>query len=161
MKVSIGSDHAGFVQKEELIEHLKAVGYEVIDRGPVNGNRVDYPDYAAAVAHDVSDGTADRGVLICGTGIGMAMAADKVVGIRAANITTVEFAELCRQHNDANLITLSGRYVDLDTNKQIVDTFLTTKFEGGRHVMRVAKIMRMDADKGGISVDGKGNVIRR
>ncbi len=161
MKLSIGSDHAGFVQKKELIEHLKAAGHEVIDRGPDSASRVDYPDYAAAVAHDVSDGTADRGVLICGTGIGMAMAADKVVGIRAANITTVEFAELARQHNDINLITLSGRYVDLDTNKQIVDTFLTTKFEGGRHVMRVAKVMRMDADKSGISVDANGNVVRR
>ena len=160
MKISIGSDHAGFAQKQELAAYLKGKGYEVIDRGPDNDNRVDYPDYAAAVAHDVSDGTADRGVLVCGTGIGMALAADKVVGVRAANITSVQFAELCRQHNDANVITLSGRFVDVDTNKKIMDTFLTTKFEGGRHAMRVAKIMRLDADKGGASIDASGNVVR-
>ena len=80
------------------------------------------------------------------TGIGMALAADKIVGCRAANIINVQFAELCRQHNDANIITLSGRFVELDVNKQIVDTFLTTKFEGGRHAMRVKKIMDLDAD---------------
>ena len=146
MKVSIASDHAGFEQKQALVEHLKAAGYDVLDRGPENADRVDYPDYAAKVAHDVSDGIADRGVLVCGTGIGMALAADKVVGCRAANVINVEFAELARQHNDANIVTLSGRFVDLDVNKRIVDTFLTTKFEGGRHAMRVAKVMRLDAD---------------
>ena len=160
MKISIGSDHAGFEQKQALVEDLKGEGHEVIDRGPDSDDRVDYPDYAAAVAHDVSNGTADRGVLVCGTGIGMALAADKVVGIRAANVINTQFAELCRQHNDANVVTLSGRFVDLETNKQIVDTFLTTKFEGGRHAMRVAKIMRLDADKGGVSVDANGNVVR-
>lgn len=160
MKISIGSDHAGFEQKQALVEYLKGEGHEVIDRGPDSDDRVDYPDYAAAVAHDVSNGTADRGVLVCGTGIGMALAADKMVGIRAANVINTQFAELCRQHNDANVVTLSGRFVDLETNKQIVDTFLTTKFEGGRHAMRVAKIMRLDADKGGVSVDANGNVVR-
>lgn len=146
MKISIGSDHAGFEQKQELAAYLKDQGYEVIDRGPDSDDRVDYPDYAAAVAHDVSNGVADRGVLVCGTGIGMALAADKIVGCRAANIINVQFAELCRQHNDANIITLSGRFVELDVNKQIVDAFLTTKFEGGRHAMRVKKIMDLDAD---------------
>ncbi|HJF64851.1 ribose 5-phosphate isomerase B [Slackia equolifaciens] len=160
MIISIGSDHAGFEQKQKLVDYLVGEGYEVIDRGPDSDDRVDYPDYAAAVAHDVSNGTADRGVLVCGTGIGMALAADKVVGIRAANVINVQFAELCRQHNDANVVTLSGRFVDLETNKQIVDTFLTTKFEGGRHAMRVAKIMRLDADKGGVSTDANGNVVR-
>ena len=137
MKISIGSDHAGFEQKQELATYLREQGYDVIDRGPDSDDRVDYPDYAAAVAHDVSNGVADRGVLVCGTGIGMAL---------AANIINVQFAELCRQHNDANIITLSGRFVELDVNKQIVDTFLTTKFEGGRHAMRVKKIMDLDAD---------------
>ena len=132
MKISIGSDHAGFEQKQELAAYLREQGYDVIDRGPDSDDRVDYPDYAAAVAHDVSNGVADRGVLVCGTGIGMALAADKIVGCRAANIINVQFAELCRQHNDANI--------------QIVDTFLTTKFEGGRHAMRVKKIMDLDAD---------------
>lgn len=160
MKISIGSDHAGFEQKQALAEYLREKGHEVLDRGPESEERVDYPDYAEAVAHDVSNGTADRGVLVCGTGIGMALAADKVVGIRAANVINVQFAELCRQHNDANVVTLSGRFVDLETNKQIVDTFLETKFEGGRHAMRVAKIMRLDAGKGGVSLDANGNVVR-
>lgn len=160
MKISIGSDHAGFEQKQALVEYLREEGHEVIDRGPDSDDRVDYPDYAEAVAHDVSDGTADRGVLVCGTGIGMALAADKVVGIRAANVINVQFAELCRQHNDANVVTLSGRFVELDVNKQIVDTFLTTKFEGGRHAMRVAKIMKLDAGKSGVSLDANGNVVR-
>ncbi len=159
MIISIASDHAGFDQKKELAAYLVSEGYEVIDRGPENDDRVDYPDYAAAVAHDVSDGTADRGVLVCGTGIGMALAADKVVGCRAANVINVQFAELCRQHNDANIITLSGRFVELDVNKQIVDTFLTTKFEGGRHAMRVAKIMKLDAD-GNAHIGADGNVRR-
>mgnify|MGYP002544108607 CR=1 FL=1 len=86
MRVSIGSDHAGFEQKQALVDYLVGKGYDVIDRGPDSDDRVDYPDYASPVAHDVADGTADRGVLVCGTGIGMAMAADKVPGVRAANI---------------------------------------------------------------------------
>ena len=146
MKISIASDHAGFEQKQELRDYLTGKGHEVVDRGPDSDDRVDYPDFAALVAHDVADGNADYGVLVCGTGIGMALAADKIVGCRAANIINVQFAELCRQHNDANIITLSGRFVELDVNKQIVDTFLTTKFEGGRHAMRVKKIMDLDAD---------------
>ena len=92
MRVSIGSDHAGFEQKQALVDYLVGKGYDVIDRGPDNDDRVDYPDYAAPVAHDVADGTAERGVLVCGTGIGMAMAADKVPGVRAANIINSEFA---------------------------------------------------------------------
>lgn len=159
MIVSIASDHAGFEQKQALVDHLVQQGHEVIDRGPDSDERVDYPDYAAAVAHEVSDGTADRGVLVCGTGIGMALAADKVVGIRAANVINVQFAELCRQHNDANVVTLSGRFVELEENKRIVDAFLSTKFEGGRHAMRVAKIMKLDAE-GGASIGADGNVRR-
>ena len=111
MRVSIGSDHAGFEQKQALVDYLVGKGYDVIDRGPDNDDRVDYPDYAAPVAHDVADGVAERGVLVCGTGIGMAMAADKVPGVRAANIINSEFAALCREHNDANVLNLSGRFV--------------------------------------------------
>lgn len=159
MIISIASDHAGFDQKQALVDYLVGQGYDVIDRGPDGDDRVDYPDYAAAVAHDVSGGTADRGVLVCGTGIGMALAADKVVGIRAANVINVQFAELCRQHNDANVVTLSGRFVELEENKKIVDAFLTTKFEGGRHAMRVAKIMKLDAE-GGATIGADGNVRR-
>ena len=145
MIISIGSDHAGFEQKELLIGYLLERGHDVIDRGPQNDDRVDYPDYAVLVARDVADGAADRGVLVCGTGIGMALAADKVPGIRAANIITPQFAALCREHNDANVITLSGRFVDPATNCEILETFLTTDFGGGRHSGRVEKIMELDA----------------
>ena len=144
MRVSIGSDHAGFEQKQALVDYLKGKGVEVVDRGPANDDRVDYPDYAAPVARDVADGAADYGVLVCGTGIGMAMAADKVPGVRAANIINPEFAALCREHNDANVITLSGRFVPLEENERILDTFLATDFGGGRHAGRVEKIMALE-----------------
>ena len=147
MKISIGSDHAGFEQKQELAAYLAGQGFEVIDRGPESDDRVDYPDYAAAVAHDVADGAADRGVLVCGTGIGMAIAANKVHGIRAANVTSPDFAQLAREHNDANIVTVSGRFIDLDTNKAIVDAFLSTDFAGGRHEGRVAKIMALEEEQ--------------
>lgn len=144
MRLSIGSDHAGFEQKQALAAYLRDAGHEVIDRGPDNDDRVDYPDFAVPVARDVAEGAVERGVLVCGTGIGMAMAADKVPGIRAANIITPEFAALCREHNDANLITLSGRFVSLEENERILDAFLSTDFAGGRHEGRVAKIMALD-----------------
>lgn len=144
MRVSIGSDHAGFEQKQALVDYLKGKGHEVVDRGPANDDRVDYPDYAAPVARDVAAGAADFGVLVCGTGIGMAMAADKVPGARAANIINPEFAALCREHNDANVITLSGRFVPLEENERILDAFLATDFGGGRHAGRVEKIMALD-----------------
>ncbi|HIR00661.1 MAG TPA: ribose 5-phosphate isomerase B [Candidatus Aveggerthella stercoripullorum] len=144
MKISIASDHAGFEQKERLRAFLEGLGHEVIDRGPANDDRVDYPDYAVPVAHDVADGQAERGVLVCGTGIGMALAADKVAGIRAANIITPQFAALCREHNDANVITLSGRFVEPEVNEEILRVFLSTDFGGGRHTGRVEKIMGLD-----------------
>lgn len=144
MVIALGSDHAGFEQKEKLKEYLSQKGYTVTDEGCYSEERCDYPDFAVPVARDVAAGRADRGILVCGTGIGMAMAADKVPGIRAANVTLPELAPLCRQHNDANVLTLSGRFVSLGTNKQIVDAFLTTKFEGGRHQRRVNKIMELD-----------------
>ncbi len=144
MKLSIASDHAGFEQKQALAAYLRSCGYEVLDRGPENDDRVDYPDYAKLVAQDVADGTAERGVLICGTGIGMCMAANKVAGIRAANCTSVQFAQLSRQHNDANVITLSGRFVSETENRAILDAFLSTEFAGGRHTGRVQKIMALD-----------------
>ncbi len=144
MKVSIAGDHAGFEGKELVKRHLAALGHEVIDRGPDNEDRVDYPDFAALVAQDVQSGRADRGVLVCGTGIGMAIAANKCAGIRAANVVSVEFAQLAREHNDANIIALSGRFVDTDTNLAIVEAFLSTPFGGGRHAGRVEKIMALD-----------------
>lgn len=144
MIISIGADHAGFEQKNQLADFLIRGGHDVIDRGPETADRVDYPDYALRVARDVADGAAEYGVLVCGTGIGMAMAADKVPGVRAANIITPEFAALSREHNDANVITLSGRFVDLETNEEILRTFLSTAFGGGRHAQRVEKIMELD-----------------
>ncbi|MBQ2680333.1 MAG: ribose 5-phosphate isomerase B [Eggerthellaceae bacterium] len=144
MKVSIASDHAGFEEKELLKPYLVELGHEVIDRGPDSDDRVDYPDFAELVAKDVAGGEADRGVLVCGTGIGMAIAANKVDGIRAANVTTPEFAALSREHNDANIVTVSGRFVTDETNRAIVKAFLETAFGGGRHEGRVAKIMALE-----------------
>ena len=144
MKVSIASDHAGFEEKELLKPYLVELGHEVIDRGPDSDDRVDYPDFAELVAKDVAGGEADRGVLVCGTGIGMAIAANKVDSIRAANVTTPEFAALAREHNDANIVTVSGRFVTDETNRAIVKAFLETAFGGGRHEGRVAKIMALE-----------------
>lgn len=144
MKVSIASDHAGFDEKVLLVDYLKELGCEVFDRGPENDDRVDYPDYAALVARDVVEGVAQRGVLVCGTGIGMAIAANKVDGIRAANVTSPEFAALSREHNDANVVTVSARFVDDSVNRAIVKAFLETEFGGGRHAGRVEKIMNLE-----------------
>lgn len=144
MRISIASDHAGFEQKQILADYLAQKGFEVTDRGPEDDGRVDYPDYAELVARDVASGEADRGVLVCGTGIGMAVAACKVKGVRAANVINTEFAALCREHNDANVVTLSGRFVDVATNEAILDVFLSTEFGGGRHAGRVEKIMALE-----------------
>lgn len=145
MRVAIASDHAGFEQKQQLADFLaQDLKLDVMDLGPDTDDRVDYPDYAALVARAVADGSVDRGVLVCGTGIGMALAADKVAGVRASSITTPDFADLFRRHNDGNVICLSGRFVDLQVNEEILKVFLTTEFEGGRHAQRVAKIMALD-----------------
>lgn len=140
MRVAIGSDHAGFEQKERLRAHLTAAGREVVDKGTYDGDSVDYPDFARKVGRTVASGEAEFGVLVCGTGIGMAIAANKVPGVRAANVTDPEFARLARQHNNANVIAVSGRFVPEDVNAEIVDAFLDTAFEGGRHAGRVSKI---------------------
>ncbi|MBO7702535.1 MAG: ribose 5-phosphate isomerase B [Eggerthellaceae bacterium] len=144
MIVSIAADHAGFEEKQRLVGYLAELGHEVIDRGPNSDDRVDYPDFAALVARDVASGEAERGVLVCGTGIGMAVAANKVHGIRAANVTSPEFAALAREHNDANIVTVSGRFVTDEVNRAIVKTFLETEFGGGRHAGRVEKIMALE-----------------
>ena len=110
MVISIASDHAGFEQKQQLAAYLEELGHVVCDRGPADDGRVDYPDFAELVGRDVALGAAERGVLVCGTGIGMAIAANKVDGVRAANIVREDFARLCREHNNANVITLSGLF---------------------------------------------------
>ena len=144
MKIIIASDHAGFEQKEELAFYLKEKGYDVVDAGPATDDRVDYPDFAKKVAVSVAAHEADFGVLVCGTGIGMAIAANKIAGIRAANVTSASFAALAREHNDANIVSVSGRFVSLEENKKILDAFLTTQFGGGRHAGRVQKITDLE-----------------
>lgn len=149
MRVAIGSDHAGFEQKELLLKHLTESGYEVVDLGTGSGDEsVDYPDFALSVAEAVASGEAEQGVLVCGTGVGMAIAANKVPGVRAANITDPEFAKLARQHNNANVVTVSGRFVPLEVNTEIVDAFLSTAFEGGRHEKRVDKMTDIERNNG-------------
>ena len=144
MRVAIASDHAGFEQKQVLADYLaNELKVDTIDLGPDSDGRVDYPDYAVKVARAVASGDADRGVLVCGTGIGMALAADKVAGVRAASITTPDFVDLFRRHNDGNVLCLSGRFVDPEVNKENIRVFLSTEFEGGRHAQRVAKIMEL------------------
>ena len=144
MRIAVACDHGGFVQKDAIVEHLKSLGHEVFDLGTNSEDSVDCPDFADRAARMVSRGEADRAVLICGTGIGISMTADKVPGVRATPVQTVKFAELARQHNNANAIGLSGRFVSLEDNLKLIDTFLTTEFEGGRHAKRVEKIMRED-----------------
>jgi ribose 5-phosphate isomerase B len=143
MKIAIGADHGGFAQKEILKDWLLGQGYDVFDAGTSNDlTAVDYPNFAHAVADEIASDAAAFGVLVCGTGLGMAIAANKVPGIRAVTVTTVDFARLAREHNDANVLCLSGRFVDEDLNKEIMATFLATDFEGGRHERRVAKFER-------------------
>lgn len=143
-RLAIASDHAGFEQKTQLVDWLNEQGFEVTDLGPASDDRVDYPDYAVLVARVVQAGQVELGILLCGTGIGMAIAANKIKGIRAATITSVEFATLAREHNAANIAALSARYVDIVTNKKIVSTFLATEPLGERHADRVAKISALE-----------------
>lgn len=145
MHVAIGADHAGYEQKSQLIAHLEAGGHTVIDLGPHSLESVDYPDYASAVSRAVVDGEAELGILICGTGIGMSIAANKIDGIRAANVTLPGFAGLARQHNDANVLTLSARRVAPDVNAEIADEFLSATFAGDRHARRVDKITALES----------------
>lgn len=141
MRIALGSDHAGYDQKQLLKQHLEGRGYDVHDVGTTSGDEsVDYPDFAYSVGRAVAAGEDDFGVLVCGTGVGMAIAANKVAGVRAANVTDPEFAKLARAHNDANVLTVSGRFVPVEVNEKIVDAFLETAFEGGRHGRRVEKL---------------------
>jgi ribose 5-phosphate isomerase B len=140
MKIVLGSDHNGVEFKKLLVEHLESNSYEVTDAGPDTEGSVDYPDFAFAAAEMVSRGDADRGIVICGSGIGMSMAANKVRGVRAALCFTPESAALTRQHNDANVLALAGWQSEASDVLDIVDKFLTTDFEGGRHARRVDKI---------------------
>lgn len=144
MKIALGADHAGFRLKEELREHLKAEGHEVVDIGTTSEASTDYPDYAKRVAEEVAHGQAERGILVCSTGIGMAIAANKVHGVRAALVTNGDVARLARSHNDANVLTLAGKYTTTQDASKFADIFLSTPFDGGRHERRVHKIADME-----------------
>ena len=147
LRIALASDHGGFDQKERLGEWLRARGYVVDDFGCSDATSVDYPDYAQVAARAVARGEDDYGVLVCGTGIGMMIAANKVHGIRAANLTSPQFATLAREHNDANVATLSGRFVSLEENEEILEAFLNTRFSGDRHARRVEKIMAIETEE--------------
>jgi ribose 5-phosphate isomerase B len=140
MKIAIGADHAGFALKEQLRRRLAEEGHELADFGTDSADSCDYPDFAQPVAREVAGGRADRGILVCSTGIGMAMAANKVAGVRAAPAQSEDEVRLTREHNDANVLTIGARYLDEDRAAALVDVFLKTEFTGGRHARRVAKI---------------------
>lgn len=140
LRLAIGCDHAGFQLKQEILKWLQEQGYQVKDHGAYSEQSVDYPDFAHPVALAVENKEADFGVLICGSGNGISMAANKHAGIRAALCWKKEIAELARQHNDANIISLPARFITTDEAIQSVNVFLNTSFEGGRHQNRVNKI---------------------
>lgn len=140
MKISIGNDHAGPDYKKAIVTFLEQKGYQIFNHGTDTFNSVDYPDFGHPVAIDVETKKADFGIIICGSGNGIAMSANKHQGIRAALCWTKEIAELARQHNDANIISIPARYTSIQQAVDMVDTFLNTAFEGGRHATRVDKI---------------------
>ena len=145
MKIAIAADHAGFSLKEALRELLSAAGHEVVDLGTNSDVSTDYPDYALAVGRQVASGEAARGVLVCSTGIGMSIAANKVPGIRAALGASEEGVELTRSHNDANVIALGAKFLGSEEALRLVDIFLKTKFDGGpRHARRIEKIAAIE-----------------
>jgi ribose 5-phosphate isomerase B len=149
MKIAIASDHRGYHLKEKCISLLKAKGHEVVDDGPATEESVDYPDFAALVASKVSDGTVDRGILICGTGLGMAIAANKFPRVRAAACSDEVTAELSRRHNDLNVLCLSGDLLSSRTTERVVEIWMDTEFEGGRHQRRLDKIIEMEKETHG------------
>jgi ribose 5-phosphate isomerase B len=139
-KIAIGGDHAGYEYKEQLRKHLEEKGYEVKDFGPFSADSVDYPDFAHPIAEAVASISQDTGILICGSGNGVAMTANKHQGIRAALCWNEELAALSRQHNNANILCLPSRFVSYELAEKMAGTFLRTEFEGGRHEKRVDKI---------------------
>jgi ribose 5-phosphate isomerase B len=144
MRIAIGSDHAGFHLKEHVKAELRAAGHDVTDVGTASAESVDYPAFAEHAARLVADGDVERAVLACGSGVGVAIVANKVGGIRAVNAHDASEAEMARRHNDANVVTLSGARLAPDTAGAIVDRFLRTTFEGGRHARRVGQIAALD-----------------
>ena len=147
MKIAIGCDHGGIVLKEAILAELNKRGIEVVDKGCFDSSSVYYPDYGEKVAEAVACGEADKGILMCGTGIGISMAANKIDGVRCALCGDCFSAEMARAHNDANVLALGARTLGEGLALKIVDTFLDGEFQGGRHARRVAKIMALE-DRG-------------
>lgn len=147
MKIAIAADHAGFEDKEGLKKMLDRMGVAYEDLGTYSCDPVDYPDYAQKVGEAVAAGKFDRGLLVCGSGTGMAIAANKVPGVRAAVAWTEDIARLSRQHNDANVLSLPARFVPEDDVEKIVKAWLSADFEGGRHERRVEKITQIEKDE--------------
>jgi len=147
MKIHIGSDHAGYALKGKLIEHLRSTGHDIEDHGVFSTDRADYPDYAAQVARAVRDGSGSLGLLTCGSGIGMCIAANKVSGVRAVAAWNAQSAGLSRAHNNANILCLGERLVPEPDAIAAVDAFLNAEFEGGRHAPRVDKIAGLEKEE--------------
>ena len=145
--LAIGGDHAAVRYKECIKKHLDERKIEYVDFGTNDSLSCDYPDYALKVAEAVASGKCEKGILICGTGIGMSIAANKVKGIRCALCTSADMGRLCREHNNANMLALGAGNTDIPTALGIVDAFMTSKFEGGRHAVRVGKIDAYDAKR--------------
>jgi ribose 5-phosphate isomerase B len=147
MKIAIGADHAGFELKQKIRQSLEQQGIQVSDQGTIAKDSVDYPDFARKVGEQVAQKRADLGILVCGSGIGMAIAANKVPGVRAANVSTEYEAQMSREHNDANVLALGARILDEPSAIKIVDKWLSTRFAGGRHQLRVDKITQIERDE--------------
>ncbi len=144
MKIAVGCDHGGIVLKESVVNTLNALGAEVLDLGCYSTDSVDYPEYGEKVAKAVASGEADAGVIMCGTGIGISIAANKVKGIRAAVVTNTYMAKLTKNHNNANIIALGGRVISPEEAKDIVEAWYTAEYEGGRHQRRLDMISRIE-----------------
>ncbi len=142
--ISIASDHGGFSLKVDIVSFLNELGYEVKDMGPKNQNPVDYPDYGIRIAQVVTQNTGSRGILICGTGIGMSIVVNRFPGIRGTLCSDLYTAKLCRKHNDSNILIMGGRVVGHGLAREIVSVWLNTPFEGGRHQKRLDKINQLD-----------------
>jgi ribose 5-phosphate isomerase B len=140
MKIAIANDHAGYELKVQVIDYLKEQGHQILDFGGFSTKSVDYPDYAFPASEAVASGVADFGVLICGSGVGMSIIANKVTGIRASNCYSAEIAKLSRQHNNANIICMGARFIPIELAKEMIEVFFSEDFEGGRHMIRVEKI---------------------
>tara|TARA_B100001123_G_C15190117_1_gene978958 strand:+ start:644 stop:1102 length:459 start_codon:yes stop_codon:yes gene_type:complete len=142
--IAVGADHAGFELKQIIVQHLTASGHQIVDCGTDDQTSVDYPEFGAAVARSVAAAEAERGIVVCGSGIGIVMAAGKVAGIRAATVHDVTTARMTREHNDANVIGIGARMVGEQTALDIVDAYLQASFEGGRHQRRVEKLTALE-----------------